>query len=479
MPLKVFTIPAQDDGPAADAVNQFANSVRVVTLEKRFVEDGQNSFWAICITYLASAATRPTAPKREKADYREILPDSEFAVYAKLRSLRKQLAEREGVPAYALFTNEQMAAMVQGRVSTREALKALPGVGDARIDKYADAFLDLLRPEIAAIADWDNLAAAFHAAARGKRVGPAVCAFEAGLERELVDMRSAILDGSIRPEPMESFWIRDPKRRLIHAPGFRDRVLHHAIMARVGPVLEQSLVFDAYACRKGKGALAAVRRCQQHARRFPIYVKSDIRAYFASIDHAVLCGQLARRLKDRGVLALLGRIVAAYETAPARGLPIGALTSQHFANLYLTDLDRFLLETLKVRGMTRYMDDVIWWRDDVESARADLAAVRAFAGERLRLQIKPSVQIGRAEEGVMFCGFRVRPGSLGLSRRRRERYAAGRRRWEAAWLAGRIDAAGLQAGYAATLAITAHSDAAAWRRGQLARRPVAGALAEV
>ncbi len=151
MALKVFSIPCHDDGSAAETLNLFTASVRVATIERRLIEDGQNSFWAICVDYFASPQTRPARPSgREKVDYREILPDGEFAVYAKLRALRKQLAEREGVPAYALFTNEQMSAMVQGRVSTIESLKAIPGVGEARIEKYAGAFLDLLRGEIVA-----------------------------------------------------------------------------------------------------------------------------------------------------------------------------------------------------------------------------------------------------------------------------------------------------------------------------------------
>jgi hypothetical protein len=330
-----------------------------------------------------------------------------------------------------------------------------------------------------AIAAWGNLTAAFHAAARDKRARREVRAFESRLDAELLALRRGLLDETLAPGPMARFWIRDPKRRLIHAPGFRDRVLHHAIMAPVGPVLERSLVFDTYACRKGKGALAAVRRCQAHARRFPVFVKIDIRSYFPSIDHAILRAQLARRLKDRRLLALLGRIIAAHEARPGAGLPIGALTSQHFANLYLTDLDRFLLENPAVRGLTRYMDDLVWWCDDRDQARETLDAARVFAADSLKLQVKPNAQIGAAAGGVMFCGFAVRPGSLGLSRRRRERYAAGRRRWERAWLAGQIDDLGLQAGYSTALAITAHADAASWRREQMRRAPLAAALAEV
>ena len=153
---------------------------------------------------------------------------------------------------------------------------------------------------LAEIADWHNLAAAFHAAARGKRGRGDVEAFRASLDSELAAMRAGLLAGTLKPGPMRCFRIRDPKPRLIHAPCFRDRVLHHAIMAHVGPVLDRSLVFDTYACRTGKGTLAAVRRASEHARRYEWFGQIDVRAYFASIDHAVLFRLLERKFKDRG-----------------------------------------------------------------------------------------------------------------------------------------------------------------------------------
>jgi hypothetical protein len=118
-------------------------------------------------------------------------------------------------------------------------------------------------------------------------------------------------------------------------------------MLHVGPVLERALVDDCYACRLGKGSLAAVRRAQHHLQRFPWFVKTNIRAYFASIDHHRLGQLLGRRLKDPAVLALCKRILAQRPGPQGRGLPIGALTSQHFANTYLDGFDRFLLEQRK------------------------------------------------------------------------------------------------------------------------------------
>jgi retron-type reverse transcriptase len=329
------------------------------------------------------------------------------------------------------------------------------------------------------VADWHTLAAAFHLAASGKPDRRDVRVFAAKLDGELAALRRDILEEIVQPGPMTSFRIRDPKPRIIRAPCFRDRVLHHALMAHAGPVLDRALVFDTYACRLGKGTLAAVRRCQNHARRFPWYGKIDVRAYFASIDHTRLMALLRRRFKNRGVLALMEKIIAAHHERPGVGLPIGALTSQHFANFYLGGLDRLLLERCRVGGMVRYMDDVVWWCDDRTAAREALAAARAFLRDDLRLAVKEPALIGQSASGLAFCGYRVLPSALLLSRRRRRRYAERRRHWEEAYAAGEIDAPALQAGFGSVLAITAHADAAAWRREQLCRRPLAEELCAV
>jgi hypothetical protein len=175
----------------------------------------------------------------------------------------------------------------------------------------------------------------------------------------------------------------------------------------------------------------------------------------------------------------MGRVIEAHHDGPNNGLPIGALTSQHFANAYLSPLDRLLLEGCRVRGMVRYMDDIIWWTDSREAARAALDTVRTFVPERLLLEVKQPVLIGRSSGGVSFCGFRVLPGALLLSRRRWRRYIECRQHWERAFAAGEIGAETLQAGYISALAITAHADAAGWRRAQLRRVPLEARLETV
>lgn len=329
------------------------------------------------------------------------------------------------------------------------------------------------------VASFDHLGHAFHLAAKGKTRRPEVMAFGANLYGELHRLRTDLLSGDIILGRMRRFSINDPKPRTIHAPAFRERVLHQALMAKVGPVLDRSLVADCFACRAGKGGLAAVRRAQHHMRRHGFVAKIDISSYFASIDHDVLKALLARRFKNRALLDRLGRIIDAYEASPGKGLPIGALTSQHFANAYLSGFDRFLLEECKVGGMARYMDDILWWGPDRGTMRNVLGASRTYLRDQLKLEIKPAVQINSTGQGMLFCGFRVLPGQLLLSRRRKRRYIARRRYWEEAYLRGEVDALGLQAGYGSALAITLHADASAWRGQQLKRAGLAPALEEV
>ena len=332
------------------------------------------------------------------------------------------------------------------------------------------------RIELERVADYDNLAYAFWRAAQGKRQRSDVQRFSARLPQELSRLQADILSLQVTVGKYQTFRIWDPKPRLIHAPCFRERVLHHALMAQLGPALDRTLVDDTFACRTGKGTYAAVARAQQHIRRHPWYGKIDVRSYFASIEHDRLLAVLARRIKGAGVLALCERIVRGhhaeqYGSLPGRGLPIGALTSQHFANLYLDPLDRFLLDRSEVRGLVRYMDDSVYFCDSRAAARATLSAADAFVRERLGLQLRDDGRIQRSALGLPFLGFRVFPGTLRLSRRRMARYRAARRRWERAYLAGDIDALGLQAGYASAFATTAHVDSAAFRREELRRRP--------
>jgi superfamily II DNA helicase RecQ len=144
MKFHFFAVNALNPGAAQEELNRFCAAHTLLTVEKQFVAAGSGSFWAFCVQ-TTGGIERPALAKKEKVDYREVLNEADFSVYSKLRDLRKTLAEKEGVPVYSLFTNEQLAAMVRGRTVTEAALLAIEGVGKARVEKYGSAFLPLLR----------------------------------------------------------------------------------------------------------------------------------------------------------------------------------------------------------------------------------------------------------------------------------------------------------------------------------------------
>jgi RNA-directed DNA polymerase len=320
------------------------------------------------------------------------------------------------------------------------------------------------------VAQRRNLAEAAFLAARGKRHRPEVREFLDDLEARISALRAEILNQRVRVGQGHRFEIHDPKPRAIFAPCFRERVLHHALMNLIGPVLDRALIDDSYACRAGKGTLAAAARVHEHVRRFPWYAKMDVRAYFASIRHSILMERVRRRIKGDDVLALVSLIVAAHGEGSGHGLPIGALTSQCLANYYLDPLDRFLLESSATRGYVRYMDDFVFWTETRHNASRLVREAGEFLERTLALTAKTSVQVNRSDRGITVCGYRILPGSIRLGRRRKRRYLESRRRSEAAYQAGILDADQLQRAHDAALSITAHAKTRAWFRARATDR---------
>ncbi len=148
MNYRFFVIPAYNPASAQQELNRFCAGCRVVNVEKAFVANGDRSFWSVCITWMDGSGEKGNRPK-SRVDYKEVLNEKDFAVFVKLRTLRKTIAEKEGLPLYALFSNEQLAAMVQKRITTPTALGALDGVGKARLEKYGQTFLGVLKSEFA------------------------------------------------------------------------------------------------------------------------------------------------------------------------------------------------------------------------------------------------------------------------------------------------------------------------------------------
>jgi RNA-directed DNA polymerase len=281
-----------------------------------------------------------------------------------------------------------------------------------------------------AIAEPANLRLAFWKAAKSKRAKADCRAFEDRLEENVVSLRAELLSGSVDVGDYHTFTIHDPKERTICAASFRERVLHHALMNVCEPVLERAAIFDSYACRKGRGQQVAVRRAMSYARGNGWFLKMDIRKYFDSIDQEVLRGLLRRKFKDVRLMEVFDRILATYQTAPGRGLPIGNLTSQHFANYYLAPLDRFLKERLQCRSYVRYMDDFVVWGETAAELREVWRQVEAMLAAELKLELKFNVMLNRTECGMDFLGYRIFPDDLRLAKRSKRRFASKFRAYE-------------------------------------------------
>ncbi|WP_372367690.1 HRDC domain-containing protein [Candidatus Uabimicrobium sp. HlEnr_7] len=145
MKYQFFKVTISSPYQVQEELNQFCTSHKIAAVEKQFVANGEMSFWAFCITYIESGVKQVKI--KSKMDYKEVLNGHDFAIYTKLRALRKQLAQQEGIPVYALFTNEQLATLVSKKVITSAAMNAIEGIGKSRMEKYADVFLPLLQKE--------------------------------------------------------------------------------------------------------------------------------------------------------------------------------------------------------------------------------------------------------------------------------------------------------------------------------------------
>ncbi len=324
--------------------------------------------------------------------------------------------------------------------------------------------------ELSSIADLSNLASAAHKAAKAKRSRPEVQSFFNDLPSHLSKLSADILNENVPYGHFRSFSIRDPKPRLIHAACFEDRVLHHAIMNHVAPVLDKAMTSQSFACREAMGVHKAAAYALKQLRRYPYYLKLDVTAYFASISHEVLLKLLNLKLKGEALLRLLKRIVTGFESSPKCGLPIGSLCSQHFANYYLDALDRNLLAHESCRAYLRYMDDMLIFCHSKQAAKELLVFVKSFLAQERGLDLKENWQLNRTDFGVTFCGYRISPQGLGLSQRRRKRYQQRRLYWENAYKEKRISSLDLQRNVAAVQSIIQGTNTS-WQHANLSLHP--------
>lgn len=254
------------------------------------------------------------------------------------------------------------------------------------------------------IYDWDNLVWAYKNARRGKTYSSSFLRFKEYHLYNLRHLQSRLIEDRWRPDPQLQFDIIDPKKRTIACQSFRDRVLHHALIQVVGPILDAAMMPQVFACRIGLGTHRCVIRMQQLMRQNPDawVLHLDFSKFFPSIPQDLLLAHLGKKLTCQRTLRLIESVLS----VQSHGVPIGALTSQTFANYWGGKLDRFIAATGNGR-FVRYMDDVVAIVDSKRDGLALKEQACLFVAAEMGQQIG-KWSLGSVERGLTFCGFRIR-----------------------------------------------------------------------
>jgi len=327
-------------------------------------------------------------------------------------------------------------------------------------------------------------------AQRGKRFRNYVLEFNYDLESNLLRLQEELLTRTYLPGSYRTFQIVEPKKRMISAAPYRDRIVHHSLCNVIAPIFERTFTHDSYANRTGYGTHRALRKFTEYARQYRYVLQCDVKKYFPSIDHEILKSVIRRKIKCGPTLWLIDTIIdASNEQEPVenyfpgddlfspferrRGLPIGNLTSQFFANVYLNGLDHFVRERLKPEGYLRYVDDFALFGDDREALRGMRSEIEGFL-MGLRLQMHPvKSQLFETRIGAGFVGFRVLPDRIRIRSSNLRRARRRLRHLQDLYSRGEIEASKLRERLRSWIAHLEHGDS--W----MLRRRIFGALAFV
>lgn len=263
----------------------------------------------------------------------------------------------------------------------------------------------------------DNLFLAWREFRRGKKNKADVQEFEFNLEDNLFQLHSELKTKTYRHSNYTSFCVQDPKLRRIHKACVKDRVLHHAIFRILYPVFDQTFIFDSYSCRKDKGTHRAVSRLEHFAgklsknhRQNIFALKCDIKRFFDSIDHEILLNLIKKKIQDNNAIWLIERIIKSFEKDKDKGLPLGNVTSQLFANIYLNELDQFVKHKLKIKYYLRYCDDFVILGENEDGLVNLVNRISDFLKEKLKLSLHANkIIIRKYRRGVDFLGYVALP----------------------------------------------------------------------
>ncbi len=258
----------------------------------------------------------------------------------------------------------------------------------------------------------ENIALAFKKARKRKSKKPYVIEFEGNLKENLELLRSELLDESYQPKPLRTFIVREPKTRKIRKSYFRDRVVHHAICNILEPIFDKWFIYDSFANRKGKGTLNAIKRFDKFKNKVSknniinCYVlKADIKHYFNEVNHTILINILRNKIRDEQLISLILKVLKNH--SEEIGMPLGNMTSQFFANVYLNELDQFIKKDLKAKYYIRYVDDFVILHNNKYILENYKEKINTFLKEELKLELhKNKSKILMLKRGIPFLGFR-------------------------------------------------------------------------
>ena len=246
-----------------------------------------------------------------------------------------------------------------------------------------------------------------------------VMAFEWRLEENIFALHRELKTEQYKHGPYHAFYVHDPKQRLIHKAIVRDRILHHSVFAALNPIFEPSFISHSYSCRVGKGTHCGVvasssmlRAVSQNNTKSCFALKCDVRRFFASVNQDTLLDILQQRIDDEPTMRLLRQIVYSFDKgiAPRTGVPIGNLTSQLFANVYMNEFDQFVKHQLRVKNYVRYTDDFVIVAEDQKYLDGLIAPIGRFLKNSLSLELHPNkISIRKFDQGIDFLGYIILP----------------------------------------------------------------------
>jgi RNA-directed DNA polymerase len=259
-----------------------------------------------------------------------------------------------------------------------------------------------------------NLCVAWRKARKGKTMKDYVIEFESNLRENILELQKELKDESYEPKPLKTFILRDPKTRKISKSAFRDRVVHHAVHQVIEPIFDKIFINECCANRIGRGNLYALslfdkykRKVTKNNTRTAFCLKADIKHYFFEVNQEVLLNIIKRKIKDEKTINLISKILKNYQDKE-KGMPLGNLTSQFFANVYLNELDYFIKHKLKAKYYIRYVDDFVILHHSREQLEKWKKQINSFLKENLKIELHPEKsRIIPLSKGVDFVGFRT------------------------------------------------------------------------